>query len=180
MVSIDSMSLAISVVIPTYNLCFLLEKALVSIFSGSFPKDQYEVLVSDDGSTDQTELISKNFQATHSNLIYIKNKHTGSPAIVRNCALKRARGDIVAFTDDDAIVDPCWLEKGFNYFSNPGIAGIEGEIHSDISFPLRKSFFPVKGKRYTNMETNEKGWYGYYLINMLYRKTILDKIIISL
>ena len=170
------MSLAISVVIPTYNRSSLLEKAVESILSGSFSKEQYEILVSDDGSTDQTELIIKKLQIAHSNLIYIQNKHTGSPAIVRNSALKRARGDIVAFTDDDAIVDPCWLEKGFNYFSNPGIAGVEGEIYSDISFPLRKSFFPVKGKRYTDMETNEKGWYGYYLINMFYRKRILDKI----
>ena len=170
------MSLAISVVIPTYNRCSLLEKALVSILSGSLQKDQYEILVSDDGSTDQTEFMIKKFQATHSNLIYIKNNHTGSPAIVRNSALKRAKGNIIAFTDDDAVADPHWLEKGFNYFSNPEIAGIEGGIQSDISFPLRKSFFPVKGKRYTNMETNEKGWYGYYLINMLYRKSILDKI----
>ncbi|EKD25956.1 MAG: family 2 glycosyl transferase [uncultured bacterium] len=164
----------ISVVIPTYNRCSLLVKAIDSILSGSLKIDAYEIIVSDDGSTDETEIIILKYLEKYSNIIYLKNKHSGSPAKVRNYGIKKAQGEIIAFIDDDGIADRYWLEMGLKEFENSSIAGIEGEINSDIRFTIKNSFFPVKGKRYTTI--NGKGWYGYYLLNMFYRKSILEKV----
>ena len=87
--------LTVSVVIPTYNRARLLERALGSAVRECRPGD--EVLVVDDGSTDDTEAVVRAFGPS---VRYIAGEHRGAGA-ARNAGILAATGDLVAFLDSD-------------------------------------------------------------------------------
>jgi glycosyltransferase involved in cell wall biosynthesis len=86
----------VSVIIPTYNRARYIRAAIESLLAQTF-KD-YEIIVVDDGSTDDTETVLK---TGNYRLIYMRQPHSGLPAVARNTALRRARGEYVAFLDSD-------------------------------------------------------------------------------
>ena len=106
----------ISVVIPTFNRCNLLINCLLALEQQTFPFKNFEIIVVDDGSTDQTENMVGDFiKKTKSNCKYYKIKHSG-PSRARNKGIEMAKGEIIAFTDDDCIPAPDWLENIYNTF----------------------------------------------------------------
>jgi len=97
--------MTVSVIIPTYNRASLLERALRSVFSQSQPPD--EVIVVDDGSTDETpRLVPENF--THA--CYVRQENRGVSA-ARNAGIAVAAGEWLAFLDSDDQWLPRKLEK---------------------------------------------------------------------
>jgi glycosyltransferase involved in cell wall biosynthesis len=96
----------VSVVIATYNRGALLERALDSVFGQTF--EDYEVLVADDGSTDDTpERLKKH----RSRVRVLQLEHQGRPARVRNRAIQEASGKYLAFLDSDDLWAPEKLER---------------------------------------------------------------------
>jgi len=94
-------SIAVSVIVPTYNRATLLLTALRSIAAQSF--QDLELIVVDDGSTDRTrELVSA---LGNPKIRYFYQENRGAAA-ARNLGIKRSRGEFVAFLDSD----DCWLE----------------------------------------------------------------------
>lgn len=88
----------ISVVIPTFNRGPLLKRALDSIVAQT--ARPFEVIVSDDGSTDDTREVVSQFESMV-DLTYVYNPNSGLPARARNVGLAKARGEFVAFLDSD-------------------------------------------------------------------------------
>ncbi len=85
----------ISVIIPTYNRCDLLPRALESVLNQTYPAD--EIIVIDDGSTDETgKMIQQQFPQVH----YI-HQHNQGVSHARNAGIKQAGGDWIAFLDSD-------------------------------------------------------------------------------
>jgi glycosyltransferase involved in cell wall biosynthesis len=93
----------VSVVIPTYNRADLLRVAIQSALGQTFP--DLEILVVDDGSTDSTPQVVR--QVRDPRLIYIRQPHSGLPAVARNTGLRQARGEYIAFLDSDDL----WLPE---------------------------------------------------------------------
>ena len=90
----------LSVIIPTYNRAKYLGESLDSVISQKLPVGwKMEVIVVDDGSTDNTDHIIKSY--VERGIKYYKIKHSGSPAIARNYAIRRAKGSLIAFQDSD-------------------------------------------------------------------------------
>lgn len=87
----------ISIIIPTWNRVNALERAVKSVIKQTY--QNFEILVADDGSDDQTEETFKNY--SDHRVKYIRLKHSGSPVRPRNAALFQAQGDFVAFLDSD-------------------------------------------------------------------------------
>ena len=87
----------ISVVIPTWNREKLLEQAIMSALSQSLPV--LEILVCDDGSTDQSAAAVKTIADPR--VRWIDGEHSGLPACPRNRGLRNAKGDWIAFLDSD-------------------------------------------------------------------------------
>ena len=83
----------ISVIIPAYNAGRYLDEALISVFEQDYKP--MEVIVVDDGSTDNTSEVARSFK----NVIYTYQSNRG-PAAARNSGLAMAHGDIIAFLDD--------------------------------------------------------------------------------
>lgn len=92
----------VSVIIPTWNRKKTLRKAIKSALSQTL--SVFEVLVCDDGSTDDTYQAIKSIKDKR--VKWISGKHTGLPAVVRNRGIKRSKGDWIAFLDSDD-----WWEK---------------------------------------------------------------------
>jgi glucosyl-dolichyl phosphate glucuronosyltransferase len=98
----------ISVIICTRNRALLLRKAISSVVSQDFPKTDYDVVIVDNGSTDQTPEIVQEFH-DRARIRYIYEERIGL-CIARNTGWRAAEGRYVAFLDDDAIACPGWLD----------------------------------------------------------------------
>lgn len=102
----------VSVIVCTYNGEATLHACLTSLQSLSYP--DYEVLVIDDGSVKEVSDIAQDFPSVR----YIRQDHAGL-SVARNLGAKEARGEILAYTDDDCIADEDWLSFLAAGFDNP-------------------------------------------------------------
>jgi glycosyltransferase involved in cell wall biosynthesis len=87
----------ISVIIPNYNRGELLRNSINSALNQTY--SNIEVIISDDGSTDHSRDIVEGYRDPR--VKWIEGTHSGLPSIPRNAALKKARGDWIAFLDSD-------------------------------------------------------------------------------
>ena len=95
----------VSIVIPTYNRLPILEKCLVALENQKLNKNisNYEIVVVDDGSTDETiSWINKN-KSNLPHVILFKQEH-GGPALGRNLGVIKSKYEIIIFIDSDLIV----------------------------------------------------------------------------
>jgi glycosyltransferase involved in cell wall biosynthesis len=100
----------ISVIIPTYNRAALLDQTLNSLALQQFSKNDFEVIVSDDGSTDETLEIVKRYAATL-NMAYVYQEDKGyRPASARNRAIRIAGGKICVFMDCGVLAHENFLQ----------------------------------------------------------------------
>ncbi len=97
----------VSVIIPTYNRAKLLPRAVNSVLNQTF-KD-FELIIVDDASTDNTEEVVKTFK--DSRIKYIKHRINKGGAAARNTGIKASKGEYIAFLDDDDEWLPLKLEK---------------------------------------------------------------------
>jgi glycosyltransferase involved in cell wall biosynthesis len=103
-----------SIVIPTYQSCEKLKIALQSVLLQTY--QNFEVLIIDDGSTDNTGKMLAQFK--DSRFFYHRIKNSGGPARPRNIGIKYAKSDWIAFLDSDDTWTKNKLEEIFNYISN--------------------------------------------------------------
>ena len=114
----------VSIVIPTINRKGSLRQCLNSIYRLDYPSSKIEIIVVDNGSTDGTP------EMVHSEFPYIKvviEKRKNS-CYARNAGWKNACNEIIAYTDDDCIVDPSWLRKIVAGFTSAEIVGVGGPL----------------------------------------------------
>jgi glycosyltransferase involved in cell wall biosynthesis len=130
------MPLLFSVIIPSYNRAHTLPQAIKSVLNQTYPN--WELLVVDDGSSDNTQSIIESY--TDQRIVYIK-KENGGVCSARNLGAYSANGDYLIFLDSDDDVTEKWLE---NFWSashkilNPdiicGVIQLKDSISKKISF----------------------------------------------
>ena len=117
----------ISVIVATLNRTHYLEKCLRAILANTY--DEYEIIIIDQGNDNQTKVL---IDSRFSNTGRIRYMHTSTIGLshARNLGWKNARGDIIAFIDDDAIPVSGWLEAYAKVFSviDPTPAVVGGKI----------------------------------------------------
>lgn len=96
-----------SIIIPAYNVEDYIEYCIKSVCEQDFGKDQYEVIVVDDKSSDNTPTIVKKLQGTSSNIKLIRHSVNKKQGGARNTAIKIAKGEYLIFVDSD----DCFLYK---------------------------------------------------------------------
>jgi len=119
----------VSVVIPTYNCGARLLHALQSVAAQSYALDDIEVLVIDDGSTDDTAERVARFAADSRLQLRYARQHNAGPAAARNHGLRLARGDAIAFLDADDAWQPAKLA-----LQMPRLAPPVGLVYCDNVF----------------------------------------------
>jgi GT2 family glycosyltransferase len=103
-----------SIIIPTYNRPDKLSTCLESLTHLNYPRDNFEVIVVDDGSKIPLDNIV-NFSHNQLNIALIRQQNSG-PAIARNTGAAKANGQYLVFTDDDCTLTPDFLTNLANYF----------------------------------------------------------------
>lgn len=106
----------VSVIIPTYNRAHLVGRAIQSVLNQTY--QDFELIIVDDGSTDNTEEIIKEFQEQDKRIKYIKHDKNKGGSTTRNTGIKAARGEYIAFQDSDDEWLPEKLKKQMEVFKN--------------------------------------------------------------
>ena len=106
----------VSIIIPTYNRANLLSRAIKSVLNQTF-KD-FELIIVDDGSTDNTRQVVEGFQKRDPRIKYIWQENFGGPAKPINAGLKVAQGEYIAFIESDDEWLPEKLERQLEIFQN--------------------------------------------------------------
>jgi glycosyltransferase involved in cell wall biosynthesis len=119
----------LSVVICTWNRAESLQKTLESIENCRVPDGtDWEVLIVDNNSTDATSVICQSFvQRNAERYRYLLEKRQGK-SFALNTAIENARGDIIAFTDDDVLIEVDWLFALLRAFDAYDCVGVAGKI----------------------------------------------------
>ena len=132
----------VSVIVPTHNRPDLLRRCLPSLTTLYYPN--YEIIIVDNAPRDNAtaDFIQQNYSSTQ--IRYLREDRAG-PSWARNCGIAAARGEILAFTDDDVEVDRYWLiELIKNFDTTADVACVTGHV-----FPLE-------------LETAAQFWYEEY------------------
>lgn len=128
----------ISVIIPTFNRLTKLKNALASLRRQTCPPDSFDIIVVDDGSTDETLKWLRKAAGELGSLHVLSQKHAG-PAAARNLATSEARGEILLFMGDDVIASERLLEIHLKTYETmgPNIA-VQGGVRLASSVPMTR------------------------------------------
>ena len=114
----------VSVIIPTYNSEAYIRETLASVFSQSY--QDFELIVVDDGSSDQTAAVVKSYG---DRLTFVAQANQG-PAAARNHGIRTAKGELISFLDSDDLWQPDKLEKQVRFMTEHPEYGL---ISTDMS-----------------------------------------------
>jgi len=133
----------VSVIIPTYNSAETLVKAVESVLSQSY--QDIEIIVSDDGSTDNTERVIQQFG---NRVIYLKNIHRGLPSVARNAGMCFASGKYIAFLDADDLWLPDKLKIQVDVLENNPRIGLvcSNAVLIDVGGEQSDKLYQAQGK----------------------------------
>lgn len=113
-----------------------MKDALDSLSDLNYPSEDFEIIVVDNNSSDDTELVSRDYINNHVNCFYYKEANLGLHN-ARHCGLKKSKGEILSFIDDDVLVEPTWLDgiaMGFSQGSDVVLVG--GNAHPKFEADL--------------------------------------------
>lgn len=100
----------VSVIIPIYNIERYLPRCLESIYQQTLRPSEFEVIIIDDNSTDNSFGLANDFSKKRENVKVIRNDRTLGPGLSRNIGLQEAKGEYLYFLDGDDYIDPITLE----------------------------------------------------------------------
>lgn len=126
----------ISVILCTYNRCHILVEALNGVAGQMLPEsEEWEILVVDNNSTDQTHDVVMGFcQRYPDRFRYLFEAQQGL-SHARNAGIREARGDVLVFIDDDVSVAPMWLQHLIAPLRTGKCTGVGGRILPEWACP---------------------------------------------
>lgn len=138
-----------SVIIPVYNGQTVITRCLDALAGQTVPTDQFEVIVVDDGSTDQTVARVERWAVEHrSMLVQIAQQDHAGPAAARNRGATLAQAPLLLFTDADCRPLPNWIEAMLAGFARPE--------HPDGLMGTYRSEQPALAARFAQMEFEDR------------------------
>lgn len=158
---------SISVVVATYRRSHLLDR-LVSAVAEQADVGVVELVVVDDASPDETAATLLRLRArTDVDLLALRLPRNAGPATARNAGWRAARGELIAFTDDDCVPQPGWLAALASALSGADVA--QGR-----TMPNPDQAANVGPFSRTLEVTEENGWYQ--TCNIAYRRDLLERL----
>ncbi len=122
-----------TVIICTYNRAQQLKRALESLVNQTLKQELFEVIVVDDGSTDNTVEVCKEMCEKLPNIHYVSAGQNIGLGCAANLGIQSAKGHHILFTDDDCIVNEDWIERlSEALVKNPIVAGAIASPVSDF------------------------------------------------
>ena len=157
-----------AVIIPTYQRADRLPGIVAALEQQTLARSDFEVLISDDCSTDETAgLLDRLASRTPLTLRIMRTKRNSGPAVARNIAWRATDAPVLAFMDDDCVPAPGWLEAGAAYFEEPDVGIVQGRTLPDPSVPVWRGAGTQRIERFTNR---------YEACNIFYRREALSAV----
>lgn len=167
----------VSVVVCTYNRCKTLHRMLDSFYEqeGLDPR-QFELIVVDNNSTDETSGVSSSF-SDRPGFRYVFEPRQGLSA-ARNRGTAEARGDVVAFLDDDVLLERHWLTGLARCFADTDASAVGGRAHLRLEGPqpswMGPLFRTLLSQVDFGLERKEvPDGYGLWGLNLAFRRDAL-------
>ncbi len=149
-----------SVIIPTYNRAFLLKYCLRQLLNQT--ATDYEIIVVDDGSADNTPNLIAKIKIQTAKLKYLRNEIQRGQPYVRNQGIKKAKGEIIISVDSDVMVSPKFVEDHISIHKKNDKLIVQGLVRhirhpKDIgTFSLKIDGFSSKGLVTQNVSVRKK------------------------
>lgn len=161
-------ALYVSIIIPTRSRPTTLSHLLASLKRLTYPTSQLELIVVGESSDPGRRVVEDFARSLAFPVRYceVPADRLHSASFRRNEGARSARGDILAFTDDDCVVLPDWITAAAEEFQDPEVAAVEGAV--EIPEP-GKPTLTYRGLRRLSLPG------GYQTCNMLYRKSVFEK-----
>jgi glycosyltransferase involved in cell wall biosynthesis len=121
---------SVSVVVPTRGRRELVRNCVQSLLAQDYPKDRFDIIVVEDGTSDGEDIVSEMAAASAVSVVYFRIPHSGL-AVARNVGAEKSSGEIVAYIDDDALAVPCWLSRLVEALHFDGAGGAGGRVSPD-------------------------------------------------
>lgn len=112
----------ISIVIPCKDSAQTIRECVESACAQEYPKDRYEIIVVDNGSSDGTAAIAAEFP------VRVVREESIGRSQARNRGFLESRGEFVAFIDSDTVIPSSWLSEMLGGFINEGIGGVQSRL----------------------------------------------------
>lgn len=155
----------VSVVLPTYNCASYVIAAVESVLQQT--STNYELIIVDDGSTDETEQVLAPYLRNYGNIRYIKQENKGH-AGARNTGIRAALGDYIAFIDSDDKWLPEKLQEQVQAFEEDPEVGL---VYCNVYGFGENQEVRVRGPQLTLEQLQE--YSGYIFDNLYFRKIII-------
>lgn len=167
----------VSVVVPVYNPGRYIHECVASILSQSLPKDEYEAIFVDDGSTDGTGEWLDALALEHANLHSIRIPNSGWPGRPRNVGIDAAKGKYIYFVDNDDWIAEEVLERLYNRAEKNGADVVVGKIvgHGKGKYVPRHQFRRNVDSATLDDPGADPPLLGLLSPHKLYRKALLDE-----
>jgi len=119
----------VSFIVPVFDEEKAIKETITSLANIDYPKNKYEIIIVDDGSTDKTYRVAKKLAAHSTVPVKIFTKTNGGCANALNFGLKHAHGEIIARFDADTTLDKSALLKTIGYFENPKVMAVTSSLN---------------------------------------------------
>ncbi|MDH3255791.1 MAG: glycosyltransferase family 2 protein [Acidobacteriota bacterium] len=165
----------VTTIIPVYNRPDLLQDAAASVLAQTY--EPVEILIVDDGSTDETGAVADRLAATHPMQIRVIHQANGGPGVAREAARLAARGEFVQYLDSDDLLAPTKFERQ--------VAGLRSRRDCGVSYGMTRHYelgsvpsdnpWKRTGEEIATMFPSflRSRWWG--TSTPLYRRSLLDR-----
>lgn len=118
----------VSIVVCTYNGGERIKDCLEALLNQTYPKERLEIVVVDDGSTDNTREVLSGYGSVERVKVVSHEENLGLGS-ARNTGIRSSIGDVVAFTDDDCVASEVWVEELVRLLRS-GVHGVGGKVEA--------------------------------------------------
>ena len=120
---------AMTVVIPAYNEGAMVEQSIESVARAHYPRDRLEILVVDDGSTDDTWQYVERAAQRHPGIVTaVRLERNQGKRVALATGFRSARGAVIVTIDSDSVIEPGTLLAMAGPFRNPRIGAVAGKV----------------------------------------------------
>ena len=117
----------VTFLVPAYNEEKSIEETVENLVKIDYPKNKKEIIIINDGSSDQTGEIAKRLEKKYKQVILFDKSNSGK-ADSLNKAIKKARGELIAVTDADSFPNKTALKKMIGHFQDPRVGAVTSRV----------------------------------------------------